>query len=313
MITRNNEESVVFNRGFTDAIKFFAACMVAFGHYAGHAMTFSESIIYRITVLFAGSLGVALFFFLSGYGLMMSELKHPLAFGPFMKKRLARVYLPVVLVSFVWQIVLWPKGAGIERIPHFLYAVFWGFSDGILWFVKAIVICYLLFRLFLVSRNWGNAVSILCLVLTSMIAYVLVHYLFADWAAISTPLFFLGIFVAMYNKLCYRIIHSWQVILVVSGLTVISVLLYLWKGNLFIHAYCNWIVIIGVLVLCSYYKVVMNSPSWMGDVSYDIYITHNKVLNYLKPIYEYIGLSHFLIGTLIATVASFSLRKSLFQ
>ncbi len=44
---------------------------------------------------------MAPFFFFFGYGLMMSELKRPLAFWPFMKKRLGKVYIPVVLVSCI--------------------------------------------------------------------------------------------------------------------------------------------------------------------------------------------------------------------
>ncbi len=36
MITLKKEESIIFDRGFTDAIKFFTACSIALGHYAGH-------------------------------------------------------------------------------------------------------------------------------------------------------------------------------------------------------------------------------------------------------------------------------------
>jgi len=152
-ITRNQERSIVLSRDLTDIIKFLAAIMVAFGHYAGHALAFSNNPVYRITVMFAGNVGVALFFFLSGYGLMMSERKQHLALWPFLKRRLAKVYLPVVMVSVVWQIILRPVGAGWEYIPHFLYSVFWGFSDGILWFVKVIMFCYLLFRIYLIFRQ----------------------------------------------------------------------------------------------------------------------------------------------------------------
>lgn len=161
MIRKNNEQTIILSRGLTDIIKFFAAIMVAFGHYASHAINFSTSPAYRVTVMFAGNVGVALFFFLSGYGLMMSERKSHLALWPFIKRRISKVYLPVILVSFVWQLILWPSGAGWERLPHLLYATFWGFSDGILWFVKAILICYALFRIYLafnkVNRGEGTS------------------------------------------------------------------------------------------------------------------------------------------------------------
>ena len=49
-----------------------------------------------------GNIGVAIFFFLSGYGLMMSEIKSHLAFGQYFRRRFLKVYLPVVLVTAIW-------------------------------------------------------------------------------------------------------------------------------------------------------------------------------------------------------------------
>ena len=73
-ITRNSTNTIALSRGLTDSLKFIAALMVAFGHYAGYALPYTENCIYRLTVMFAGNVGVALFFILSGYGLMKSEL-----------------------------------------------------------------------------------------------------------------------------------------------------------------------------------------------------------------------------------------------
>ena len=63
MITKNLEEQVILSRGLTDIIKFVAAILIAFDHYSGYALEFSSNLFYKITVMFAGDLGVALFFF----------------------------------------------------------------------------------------------------------------------------------------------------------------------------------------------------------------------------------------------------------
>lgn len=312
MIRKNNEQTIILSRGLTDIIKFFAAIMVAFGHYASHAINFSTSPAYRVTVMFAGNVGVALFFFLSGYGLMMSERKSHLALWPFIKRRISKVYLPVILVSFVWQLILWPSGAGWERLPHLLYATFWGFSDGILWFVKAILICYALFRIYLAFNKVNRGrVQVTLLLIGTAVVYAVVYILFEGWAAISIPLFSLGILVADYNKICWRIVRSWWLVMVVLGVTIIMVGLYLWKGNLYLHSLTDWYVIMVLLIVCAIFHIEIKVPSWMGSISYDVYITHNKVINYLKPIYSNIGLLHFLIGAIIAAAASYSIRKLL--
>ena len=189
-ITSNSDNSITLTRGFTNLLKFVAAIMVAFGHYAGYALTFTDNPIYRLTVMFAGNVGVALFFLLSGYGLMKSELNKHQDLLQFIKKRLAKVYLPVVLVSFIWQLVLWPHDVGVGHLPKMLYATFLGFSDGVLWFVKAIMICYILFRVYLIFRRISNKAGFISLLVGTTIVYALIYYYFADWAAISIPLFF---------------------------------------------------------------------------------------------------------------------------
>jgi len=137
----------------------------------------------------------------------------------------------------------------------------------------------------------------------------LVYVFFADWAAISIPLFSLGIVVADYNKPCSHIANSWRIFVVLLIITIIMGLLFVWQGNLYAHSLMDYYVIIALMVVCARYNIKITSPSWMGNISYDIYITHNKVINYLKPIYNYIGLHHFIVGAVIAATASFTLRK----
>ena len=307
MITNNQKESVVLSRGLTDLIKFVAAAMVAFGHYSAYALEFSSNLVYRITVMFAGDVGVALFFFLSGYGLMMSERKQHLAFWPFLKRRFSKVYLPVVFVTVIWQLILWPSDAGWERLPKMLYAVFWGFSDGTLWFVKVIMVCYMLFRIYLVGKERRLIVLLLG---TAVVCFFCASVL-GSWTAISIPLFSLGILVADHSKLCYQAAHSWWMIVVVAAITLLMVGLYVWKGNLYLHGLADWYVVLALIVLCSYFIIEVKTPSIMGTISYDIYLTNNKVINYLRPLYPSLGLLHFVIGVVIVSTASYTIRKQI--
>ena len=91
----------------SNAVKVIAAIMVMFHHYSQYVManSISESLFYQLLSTQGGYLGVAVFFFLSGYGLMESEQKSHLNLSAFFKRRLLKVYLPVLLVTAIWMFI----------------------------------------------------------------------------------------------------------------------------------------------------------------------------------------------------------------
>lgn len=98
-----NEKHISLSRNLTDLVKFLSCLMIALHHYSqGMVVAGSHNPIYQIFSTQGGWLGVAIFFFLSGYGLMKSDMKHHLKPLPFFKKRLMKTYLPAVLVSLLW-------------------------------------------------------------------------------------------------------------------------------------------------------------------------------------------------------------------
>lgn len=282
--TPSQPESIALDRGLTDLMKLMAAIFVAMGHYSGHALVYVENPLLRFFVMNGGSVGVAVFFFLSGYGLMMSEMKKHLGFLDFLKRRLMNVYLPVVIVSAVWGIVLWPAGAGVEHLPQYMKITFVTFGDGILWFVRVIAVMYLLFYGYTLVRKY-NGWRLPALLVGTAFAYVLVYWWQASWCAISIPIFTLGVVLVEYNEKISHMMHGWGV---ASWLVVITALmggLYFAFGNLYAHALINYWVITAVVMFCAYKMITVTLPSWVGGISYDIYLTHHKVMNFLRPIY----------------------------
>ena len=92
------------DKQLSSLVKFVAALTVALHHYSQYVCEndLSECIIYKLFSFQGGFLAVGVFFFLSGYGLMESEKKNHLSPSAFLKKRLFRVYLPVLLVTVLW-------------------------------------------------------------------------------------------------------------------------------------------------------------------------------------------------------------------
>lgn len=105
----NSQSFILWDRNLTDFLKFVAALFVAFGHYCGYcsANKIHNVICDTVSIISPqfGYLGVAFFFLLSGYGLMMSDWKNHLRFTDFLKRRLSKIYLPAVLVSSIWLII----------------------------------------------------------------------------------------------------------------------------------------------------------------------------------------------------------------
>lgn len=306
---------IELNRNFTDFLKLMAALLVAAGHYSGYAVSHGHgNFIYNILVATGGYIGVAIFFFLSGYGLMMSENKRHTSFFSFIKKRLVKLYLPVVFVSTIWGVVRWPDGSGIEWIDQYLYFAFWGFGDGILWFVKVIILEYLLFAayIYLKIKSWMREAS---LWLGTSLVYIFVYFYVGDWAAVSIPIFTLGILLAKYESWFYSIAHGKGVIIWLIAITGFMGLAYYIWGNVYMHTLINYYVVTSIVVASAYSLTTKitppNLPSWTGPVSYDIYLTHYKVLYYCSSVYAFIGLHHFIIGALILCTASYTLRKLL--
>ena len=150
------------------------------------------------------------------------------------------------------------------------------------------------------------------LVVGTSIVYALVYYYFADWAAIGIPLFSLGILLADYKDKLSDLLKSWWMLLIILLLTIFYVILdHYSEGNLYLKALCNWYVVISLLMLCVRYKIDIATPRWMGDFSYDLYITHNKVINYCKPLCSYIGFWRFTLFTIIVAYLFYLLRKFL--
>ena len=89
-------------------VKLVAALLVVTSHTAGAAIGMgSEHPFFYVMASQNGYIGVAIFFFLSGYGLMRSEMKSHLPLGTFFRRRFLKVYLPVILVTVLWLPVVY--------------------------------------------------------------------------------------------------------------------------------------------------------------------------------------------------------------
>ena len=101
----------------------------------------------------AGSSGVLVFFFCSGFVLQYSQTKHQRKFGAFMKKRLITVYIPyiiIVLICAAIPIIHSNGNRAIALLSHLLQfrcfsSTYFSSFGGHFWYVSTILQFYLLF------------------------------------------------------------------------------------------------------------------------------------------------------------------------
>ena len=151
--------------------------------------------------------------------------------------------------------------------------------------------------------------GLIYLLIGNVVIYSIVYYWWGDWCAISIPLFTIGMICAKYSKNVTTLAKSWKKYILLIVITGFMDGLYWLYGNLYLHALSCYYSVIAIIVLCSNYTFNLDPPSWLGDFSFDIYLTHHKLMLLLKPLNSVIGLHHFIIGTIILSTASYTLRK----
>ena len=130
-----------------------------------------------------GGTGVHIFFFCSGFGLYLSQIKRPLTFVQFIKRRFLKIYVPYVIIITIYAIIPTVRFDGDRLqawLSHvFLYKMFspvYETSFGTLWWYMSTTFQFYISFLFLykLKEKAGNVgYAVICL-LMSLIWWIFV-------------------------------------------------------------------------------------------------------------------------------------------
>lgn len=304
----------------SNAVKVLAALMVMFHHYSQYVMAsgLSDSIIYKILSTQGGFVGVAIFFFLSGFGLMESEQKSHLSLSTFFKRRFLKVYLPVLLATILWMIVspillTTSPFDGIEisigdikfTIGNFLF----DFGDEVLWFVKALFILYVEFYLFSLVYIHNHKVGIAFLITAVLLTTILEAELFAKFSSISIPYFALGVIMSIYkNRELPAILSAIAALICFAACG-----FFYYTSDLAAHSAANAISLGIFILILSVRQWEIRFPALLGVMSFDFYLIHNKVLQTMKLNMDVAPLWMFVLITFGVTYLFYMLRTKVFK
>ena len=189
--SRRTTDRQLLSRSFTDAIRGIAILIIILFHLSRHTVSNPAELLLYSDL---GYVGVAIFLFLSGYGLAESARKRGLQ--SFFEERLSRVYIPFVFLNVV---ILVLDFFLLENYPGHTYTALClvGIIPvfGNYWFIPFLIFWYVVFYLANSSRisDAGGYIIYICAAFI-----VLMSDFFHDLARANALSFPLGIAFSLY-------------------------------------------------------------------------------------------------------------------
>lgn len=284
-------------------IKGVACVVIIVHHYSQYVLSqgISQHVLFKVFSHSGGYISVELFLFLSGYGLMESEQKHHLAAKDFLVHRLWRVYKPYLFANFLFVLLYWGVIWDPDKWTWLILEDIIGLSGKrVLWFVRVIMILYgYFFIMTFIPKRQNKALFI---IVVSILHMAVGATFFGQYfQVISIPAFPLGICASLYKEKFWRAFYGWKSLIITSVLCVVllNVAMLIFGSN-GLHGAINIIFIAILLLFCSNFSWSYNYRSFLGKISYEVYLTHTRIMLLCMAIYGYMmPLSMLLIVSII--------------
>lgn len=204
----------------TKSLKGLLALLIIF-HHVSQKITTGENF---SNFEYMGRYIVALFFFLSGYGLYFQYSNNITYMENFLRKRLARILIPFTVFIIIYVIYRATLGE-VVNVDFFLS--FWKDHSNIVyngWFVNSIIVLYVIFYVSFKKKDSKSSFYMLTF-LTLVYIFWKAYQNHGDWEYVSIMAFLLGVF-WMKNRISIdRFIEKNYFVFLVS----FSILMYIFR------------------------------------------------------------------------------------
>ena len=303
----------------TKSLKGLLAILIIF-HHVSQKFTTGENF---SNFEYMGRYIVALFFFLSGYGLYFQYSNNAKYMENFLKKRLVRIFVPFFVFIVIYVIYRATLGE-VVNVDFFLS--FWRDHSNIIyngWFINSIIVLYVIF--YVSFKKKDSKIAIFKLVFFTLV-YIFwkVYQNHGDWEYVSIMAFFLGVFWMKNRSLIDKFIEKNYFAFLVS----FSILMYIFRhyevimknigitnkyvyygivGNL-----CTMVFLVYFLLLTNKLNFSNKYLDFLGDISFEIYMIHGLVMHYLgkffvsSPVNDVI---YTIVVLLVSIVFAYCIKK----
>ena len=286
-----SDNAVRFNlsKDASTCLKGLACLLIVLHHWcSGLSGMGYDNILVKLLTQAGGVTGVAIFFFLSSYGLTRSQLVKKDSISSFFTKRLTKVYIPLVLTNVLCLAL---KYSGQSFVQSFLQILNVGvLLDLATWFCNVIIVCYVIFYVSnRLKKDWMKILVNWILMLSLAVALV-AYFPNRPCYVYSLVAFPLGGMVAiLQDKMNMTKLMMITFLPVVATAGVLALLSDIFRNYLLANLYCCILILCLLLVVVWLQKdhtsIIYKSmsclkvpASFMGLYSYEIYLLHSKFL-----------------------------------
>ena len=223
-----------------------------------------------------GGIGVSMFLFCSGFGLMSSYRNNQLSH--FWIKRIRSVYMPFVIIETIAACLI-----GVNFSDYILDILLLKTLNPYEWYMQYIVICYLLFFCsyrFCSKKIVRNSI---------WVGFSIATFIFCGNLQGEQSLsFILGIYISDHINDISIYSRSKKICLGVI-LLISSAILLLFKQSDFLRQQSHYIItllnlvmkcsaMIGIVFLTNFFRLCVKNINFLGNISYPLYLIHAHLM-----------------------------------
>ena len=269
-----------FSKDKTGSLKALLAIFIVLGHF----YYFSDSLVFVPFHKLAAT-AVAMFFFVSGFGLVKSWNKKGTSYlNAFFKHRVLRILVPAIILFFIHLLLCGNGGLSFSEMLRRLVVQGLAYPPEY-WFIFVILFDYLLF--WCAFKFLPASIRLPFIFFSSLVFIIL-----AVWAGydrcwwICSFSFPCGAVYAMYeddiNSFCGKNIKAFISSLAILFLFAIGIYL---TGNQFVWTLFYMVVPFGIALIVAAVrpnKIVLRLLGFLGIISYEIYLSHITMTHFFK-------------------------------
>lgn len=276
---KTNNIREYFDRDQTSNLKGIAILLIMIHHFASRMN--APGLL--IPFYFVGYLGVAIFLFLSGFGLMSSYLNKDNYLKGFIPQKVGRIYIPSITANILISILgIWTGYAfySLEEIAKtslFLQSIVTGEA---FWYINAAILFYLFFYASLRFLEPKKAIMAM-FILTFLYMFFASTNNFGIWWYNTALAFPFGVLFAYKKEQVFKLIEEkyWQTLissLLLFFITFILASLSIWNKTFF--DILSSLFFVGTIAVWNVRgKLNSSALSFMGNISFELYLIHSVV------------------------------------
>lgn len=278
--------NTIISKTNSTALRAICCILIVLHHSVQYGIDIYGTFFNRFFYAICGYVSVAIFFFLSAYGITESEKKHHLKWWGFFTHRILRVYVPFVVTNAIF--IICSAFYGENDSENVVFNIIgYKLVDPVTWFVPVLLIFYM-FLFF--SNQIKHRLKKIFGMCVFTLAYIVLGFCIIKlpfYVIVSVPAFTFGYVCSVFkDKICEKLRKKrLRIFILVTSLIFTILLSSIMMRFIVVSASLMHVVIplnsffILLIIICLFTEIEIKwfKINWLGKISYEVYLSHAKV------------------------------------